>query len=145
MIKFQYGILPVQGLKYNNINIAEKWEEIMNKQRRKETKETIIALNGLKSQYEDTNEINDYDELISEIGDIKEKINDLKMEEEDAFYNMPESLQCSERGETMEQNIDYFDEAISSLELIIDYGSEKDISSIINSIDEAVNSLIYID
>lgn len=107
----------------------------MNKQRRKETKKTIIALNGLKSHYEDTNEINDYDALKTELEDIKVTIDYLRMEEENAFDNMPESLQCSERGETMEQNIDYFDEVISSLELIIDDESEKDISSIINSID----------
>lgn len=53
----------------------------MNKQRRKETKETIIALNGLKSQYEDTNEINDYDALKTELEDIKVTIDYLRMEE----------------------------------------------------------------
>lgn len=116
----------------------------MNKQRRKETKNAITSLNELKFQYGKLNEIKNYDDLKSEIEDIKVIIDDLRMEEENAFDNMPESLQCSERGETMEQNVEYFDEAISSLESIFDE-SEKDISSIINSIDEAVDSLICIE
>lgn len=57
---------------------------------------------------------------------------------------MPESLQCSERGETMEQNIDYFDEVISNLEWILDE-AEKDISIIINSINVVISMLLNIE
>lgn len=117
----------------------------MNKQRRKETKKAIDSLNELKFQYENLNEIDDYDELKSKIEDIKVTIDDLRMDEEDAFDNMPESLQCSERGETMEQNVDCFDDAISSLESILDDESEKDISTIINSINEIISTLLNIE
>lgn len=57
---------------------------------------------------------------------------------------MPESLQCSERGETMEQNIDYFDKVISNLEWILDE-AEKDISIIINSINVVISMLLNIE
>lgn len=61
------------------------------------------------------------------IADVIERIqatkNDLEIirdEEQDAFDNMPEGLQCSFRGETMEEAIDQMDNAIESLEEAID-------------------------
>lgn len=47
---------------------------------------------------------------------IKSNIEDILSEEQDAFDNMPESLQYSERGETSQDAIDSLDNAISSLE-----------------------------
>ena len=52
-------------------------------------------------------------DLISEARTLLEDIRD---EEQEAFDNMPESLQASERGEAMEDAISTMDDIISSLE-----------------------------
>lgn len=76
----------------------------MNKQRRKMLAEAVDKLNEAMSIVEDA-----------------------RNDEQDAFDNMPESLQYSERGEQMEENISYLedatdqiDNAISTLQEIID-------------------------
>ena len=43
-------------------------------------------------------------------------LTDAKDEEEEAFDNLPESLQESERGMTMQDNVDNLDTAVTSLE-----------------------------
>ena len=43
-------------------------------------------------------------------------LTDAKDKEEEAFDNLPESLQESERGMTMQDNVDNLDTAITSLE-----------------------------
>jgi len=57
-------------------------------------------------------------ELIEEAREILENVRD---EEQDAFDNMPESIQSSERGEAMEEYIsildDFIDERLSADEL----------------------------
>ena len=52
-------------------------------------------------------------ELMDEAREILESVMD---EEQEAFDNMPESLQCSERGETMEKCIATLDEVVCNLE-----------------------------
>lgn len=52
---------------------------------------------------------------ISEAKSILESVRD---DEQSAFDNLPEGLQQSERGQAMEQNVSYLDDAISSLESI---------------------------
>lgn len=47
-------------------------------------------------------------------------IKDVKSKEEDAFDNLPENLQCSNRGCDMEENIDEMDEVLDKLDDIID-------------------------
>lgn len=69
----------------------------MNKQRRKMIAEVVEKIEALK-------------------GDL-EMIRD---EEQDAFDNMPESLQGSMRGEEMEEAIGYMDDAIEGLDTAID-------------------------
>lgn len=61
------------------------------------------------------------------IADVVERLeaakSDLEMirdEEQDAFDNMPEGLQGSERGETMEEAIGHLDEAVESVEEALD-------------------------
>ncbi len=49
-----------------------------------------------------------------------EELEYIKDEEQDAFDNLPEGIQCSEKGETMEENIDDLDSVISDLENVID-------------------------
>lgn len=53
---------------------------------------------------------------LEKIETILSNLEYIKDDEEDAFDNMPESLQCSERGETSQDAIDSLDNAISSLE-----------------------------
>ena len=61
------------------------------------------------------------------IADVVERLeaakSDLEMirdEEQDAFDNMPEGLQGSERGEMMEEAIGHLEEAVDSLETALD-------------------------
>lgn len=65
----------------------------MNKQRRKE-------LNG----------------IIEKLEDLKSYVEELRDEEQDYYDNMPENLQCGERGEIAESAISEMDDAISSIE-----------------------------
>ena len=47
------------------------------------------------------------------LNDVTELLNEVRDDEEDAFDNMPESLQESERGEMMTEAIDNLDSALS--------------------------------
>lgn len=68
----------------------------MNKARRKQLEEILGALDAQKSAIESVCE-----------------------EEQEAFDNLPESIQYSERGETMEGYISEMEDAVSNLEDII--------------------------
>lgn len=50
-----------------------------------------------------------------------EELEYIKDEEQECYDNLPEGLQCSEKGEVMEENIDEIDSAISDLENVIEY------------------------
>ena len=54
--------------------------------------------------------------LSDQISDIMEKLEELRDEELEAFENLPESLNSSGRGETMQTAIGAMDDALSSLE-----------------------------
>ena len=56
-----------------------------------------------------------------------DKLEDIKSEEEDAFYNMPENLQSSSRGMESEEAIDMLEEALGYLEEILDQEDEDEI------------------
>lgn len=56
-------------------------------------------------------------ELLSSALDLLETI---AGEEEEAYYNMPEGLQASEKGEEISSNVDYLQDAVSTLEDMID-------------------------
>ena len=49
-----------------------------------------------------------------------EELETIKDEEQEAFDNLPESIQYGERGETMEENVDELDSIITDLENVID-------------------------
>lgn len=53
------------------------------------------------------------------IEEAKSILEDVAGEERDAYDNMPESMQSSERGEKISENADQLDEAVSSLESAI--------------------------
>ena len=62
---------------------------------------------------------NRLDEAVSTLQDTLMVIEDIHAEEEEAYDNLPENLQESERGEQMSEYIDTLDEAIGSLEDVI--------------------------
>lgn len=51
---------------------------------------------------------------------LKDELENLSVEEQDAYDNLPESLQDSERGDAMEENVSDIDDAASSIEEIMD-------------------------
>lgn len=55
----------------------------------------------------------DVSQLLSEASD---RLNEIRDEEQEAFDNMPEGLQCSCRGEAMQEAIDTMDEWNSEIE-----------------------------
>ncbi len=63
---------------------------------------------------------NAVDEYLTKLEEIKEnlinELTEVKDEEEEAYYNMPESLQDGEKGEAMQGAIDALDYAISEIE-----------------------------
>lgn len=50
------------------------------------------------------------------LSDARSLIEEMKDEEQEAFDNMPESIQTSDRGETMEEIIYKLEDIVSSLE-----------------------------
>lgn len=56
------------------------------------------------------------EEVIGTLDGILEVLNDLECEEQQALDNLPESFQESERGERMQEIIDYLSDAASSIE-----------------------------
>ena len=69
----------------------------MNKQRRKRLGDVISRL----------------EECMSDLEYIKE-------EEQEAYDNLPESIQYTERGDAMQENVDDIDYVISDLDQVID-------------------------
>lgn len=49
------------------------------------------------------------DDVISQLEEIQAEVASIAEEEREAFDNMPESLQCSERGEQVSENADDLD------------------------------------
>lgn len=76
----------------------------MNKQRRKQLAEAIEKL----------------EKAIAMLEEAKETVECVTEEEQEAFDNMPESLQCSERGEMTLDNVGTLEEITSNIESYID-------------------------
>ena len=65
--------------------------------------------------------------IVEKLDEARNLLDEVKSDEECVFDNMPENLQCSERGETMgeyistmEDGVDTLEDIVSSLEEIID-------------------------
>lgn len=58
--------------------------------------------------------------IVNAIEELKTQLESVRDDEQDAFDNMPESLQESERGETMQEAIDNMEYAIDNLDDAID-------------------------
>ena len=54
--------------------------------------------------------------VFEQLEELMATVEVIRDEEQDAFDNLPESFQSSERGETMEENIDALDSAYNSIE-----------------------------
>lgn len=76
----------------------------MNKQRRKELAEAIEKL----------------EQAIALLEEAKGTVECVAEEEQEAYDNMPESLQCSERGEMTLDNVGTLEEITSNIESYID-------------------------
>ena len=59
-------------------------------------------------------------EAVAKIQSAYDTLETIRDEEQEAFDNMPESLQYSERGELTEQNADDLDSAVSDLSMVLD-------------------------
>lgn len=58
--------------------------------------------------------------VIASLGTSLSELQSLQAEEQQAFDNMPESLQNGENAERIQENADNLDSAASDLELVID-------------------------
>ena len=56
------------------------------------------------------------EEIIDQLGTLKEQIESVSEEEQEAFDNLPESIQYSERGDAMSDYITDLDDAASSID-----------------------------
>lgn len=57
--------------------------------------------------------------IVSELETLRDRLGTVRYDESEAYDNMPEGLQCSERGEQMSENVDNLDEAYDSLDEVI--------------------------
>lgn len=63
---------------------------------------------------------NTIEKALEEIKRLKDVIEQCIDDEEDAYSNLPESIQYSERGESMQEIVEYLEYADSSLDEAID-------------------------
>lgn len=57
--------------------------------------------------------------IVDELEDLRDRLNYVADEERDAFENMPESIQDSERGREMEEYADRLESAYDNLDSVI--------------------------
>lgn len=100
----------------------------MNKEKRKALGNTMDAIEAFRSKVED---------LHSEIETIIEAIQIIRDDEQEAFDNMPESLQCGEKGVDMELAVDNLDSVIDSLDEVARALQCLDIDDILSKIEDA--------
>ncbi len=58
--------------------------------------------------------------IIAAIATAREDLDRVLEDEQDAYDNMPEGFQCSERGENMEEAIEVMEECMNSLNEVTD-------------------------
>lgn len=96
----------------------------MNNKRRSKIKNIIKMINNTKVFY-DEKIIDDYI-FEDKLEEYCLEISDILYEEQNAYDNMPESLQSSERAYKMEENIDSLDECLDLIDEIIDEYDKED-------------------
>lgn len=60
------------------------------------------------------------DEIIDQLGMLKDQLESITEEEQEAYDNLPESIQYAEQGEAMSDTISDLDSSVSDIESIID-------------------------
>lgn len=60
-------------------------------------------------------------EVMEKLEELKEQLDYIMSDEQEAFDNLPESLQESSRGSAMQEAIDNLDYAMSSIEEVVEY------------------------
>jgi hypothetical protein len=85
-------------------------EERMNKKRRKELDELFRRIELAKIAVES----------VPDVDDIRTELETTKDAEQEAFDNLPESVQGGERGQAMEASISAMDEALEKLQEVAD-------------------------
>ena len=60
-------------------------------------------------------------EVIDQLEELKSTIETIMDEEQEAYDNLPENLQGSERGEAMSEAADNLDSAYSSIDEVLEY------------------------
>jgi Mg2+ and Co2+ transporter CorA len=100
----------------------------MNKQRRKSLSEIIDLIEAIKPMVE---------ALKGEAENIRDRISSDRDEEQEAYDNMPVSLQDGERGQDMSESIDRMEEAHTDIETLFDALDQIDLDDLISKIDEA--------
>ena len=60
------------------------------------------------------------EEALGKAEELKETLDSLRDEEQEAYDNLPESIQYGERGDKMQENIDNLNYAVSNLQDCID-------------------------
>ena len=88
----------------------------MNNRRRSELREVEKAvtdsINTLEKMITSENCDRDWLEtIVTDLSGLDETLNELSYEEQDSFDMLPEGLQCSMRGEKMEENVSLIDDA----------------------------------
>lgn len=63
-------------------------------------------------------------EVMTKLEELKEQLDYILSDEQEAFDNLPESLQDSERGNAMSEAIDNLEYAMSSIEEVVEYLEE---------------------
>lgn len=97
----------------------------MNKDRRKELGKLCDRVAALEEKVSELKSLRD--DIVSDLESIRD-------EEQDAYDNLPESLQEGERGQDMQAAIENMENALSALE---DIGLDVEISDVVSTIDDA--------
>lgn len=62
-----------------------------------------------------------FEEVVGSLEEAKDILGDIQQEEQEAFDNLPEGLQVSERGEKMQEYIDLMDDCNDKIDDVIDF------------------------
>lgn len=62
-----------------------------------------------------------FEEVAASLEEAKDILGDIQQEEQEAFDNLPEGLQISERGEKMQEYIDLMDDCNDKIDDVIDF------------------------
>ena len=71
------------------------------------------------------NRRNAISDIYDKLTDIQSDLECIRDEEQEAFDNLPESIQCSERGERMEEYISSLEEALDYVGYAVDSLDEE--------------------